>query len=55
VDTAAQSIWFCDERGATASRGWIVTAIGRLNPITDTDSPPDGIGDDHTNSNVTCP
>lgn len=55
VDNAAQSIWFCDERGATASRGWIVTPIGRLNPIADTNNPPDGIGNDHTNSNVNCP
>ncbi|WP_302172260.1 GspH/FimT family pseudopilin [uncultured Hydrogenophaga sp.] len=49
------TIRFCDSRGATSARAWLMTPTGRLNTAADTNNPVDGVVNDHTNANVTCP
>lgn len=55
LNPANGTIRFCDARGATFGRAWVMSATGRLNAATDTNVPADGVVNDHTNTNITCP
>ena len=49
------TIRFCDGRGATAARAWVMSATGRLTAATDTNNPADGVVNDHATNNIACP
>lgn len=49
------TIRFCDGRGATFGRAWVMSPTGRLIAAVDSNSPADGVVNDHTNANITCP
>lgn len=55
LNPATGTIRFCDARGATAARAWVMSATGRLNAATDTNNPADGVVNDHANDNIACP
>lgn len=49
------TVRFCDSRGATSARALNIAATGRVNAATDINSPTDGVVNDHSRANVTCP
>ena len=45
----------CDDRGATSARALVLNLSGQTRLAADEDSTPDGIVNDNTGANVTCP
>lgn len=55
VNSGSGSIKLCDPRGANYAKAVVISAIGRVSISTDSNSPADGIGNDHAGDNLTCP
>ena len=55
LNPATGTVRFCDARGATAARAWVMSATGRMTAAVDSNNPADGVVNDHTNTNITCP
>ncbi len=55
LNAARGTVRFCDSRGATSARAWVMSPTGRLIAAVDSNNPVDGVVNDHTNANITCP